>query len=1200
MNLDDRIPLPDGYNLILNDKTYVISGKPIGTGGSSIVYKGFINNVPVIIKELFPKDDFLGLDREPTYSIVIPDNANEAMKRYRNRAKLEYDVLTSLRLTDNGQDIDTWFKTCHKPIQANNTLYTIIDCEFGDMLEDMMLKKNKNQHFQNIPDICECILRVLEALEPVHVKGYRHLDIAPNNLHVLKQAIDGKRIINLIDFNSAYNPNNPDMSDRTYTKKDGYSAQELLDLCGLPYVQTDKLPPATDLYSVVVIFFELLLDRVPNGRDLKKINNGQLLSSYFENLPSVAIKKAHEILQKGLITVASSRYQDVPELKTDIKELRRLAVEIYLANNIPGNISDSEYMQRDGIMQNITQILNQHRWCNLVGMGGIGKSVVARAFAQQEENNYITVCFTVFDGSFVTTIANLSFENDISRPLDIEERYRENMQRLIRCDNKTLIIFDNFDADLTIRENDRSQERKQRELEILEKLQKIQAHILFTTRHYYRDSSNLRQEEIEIKPLPDKQLKMLFFENCRQAMKYESLVEEVIQITSGHTLTVVLVARLIAVQENITEQTISDVINILSKSLTNANNDKVINHYNLKPKEGSVYKHINALFNYSTISEEGLLILRCLCIVPPTGILEEDFKSLHNGSQFEHLMRSGWVTKSGNYIFLHPIIADMMFYELKPLLFPFPHFSNSKCGKFGLVLREKLGDTDLLWEDKKYYYNICKNYCEKVKQKENLYFQDMFSASVCSNECKNYGSLLYDIEDKEFISNLRNSGGISKIISSFVSWYDKSIDQKHDKILDKINNRDDKKLRKKYSQDYTQKFLNSNEYAKAIECILYDLPRQEQKLPFSMGVVTEYLSLSEYYRRLGDFQNAFLMGAIATNILKYKNETITKISTFLQYARQLWDESTKPPEYTNDAYKLKLFGAIKSNMYVLNDLGYYQEVQQHLEQMLPSWSKSTLIQDNIAIADAYRLLFNIYIEHKQLDKATSLFEYISVAESKRNIELLSGNLYLAQGDAERAKHHFLNAHSLFLDNAKKLNQLGECIIFNALSRACIANQEYYEALSYTEKINNIIINAELGPHMFTASYHERRGDIFFALKDFDQAEREYIRNRDLLQKSFTTGLTDDTFNFTHPVLTYAIKISERYHYAEDTLDSLQQLCFRPQHPDLLRAYKSLECLYKEVGATEKAESLIKQKESLFKYVNLHPNNNIWWDLLGLL
>jgi serine/threonine protein kinase len=342
------LSLPKGYELTLGGTKYEIV-KFLGLGGSSMVYSAMCNGDPVVVKELFPEELRGKLSRRNYEAgdmfVDIPPDCNELMAAYKGRADFEHRLLqemrTKLKKNEHGEvrnvAADSWFKSYSEPIysEETNTYYTIIGSADGDTLKDMLSYENKDDNFKSFTDICEQILRVLEALEPMHKheKGaYLHLDIAPDNIWVLSQKIDDKRITNLIDFNSAYKMNTLEEKNRLFSIKEPYSAPELMALREKGTSDPDalKLEKSVDLYSVAVIFFEMLMGKTPIGscyhawsrnENVLMLSEDPCTHKYIESLFLRTAKKANEVLKKGLEYNAAKRYQSIGELRTDIKSL---------------------------------------------------------------------------------------------------------------------------------------------------------------------------------------------------------------------------------------------------------------------------------------------------------------------------------------------------------------------------------------------------------------------------------------------------------------------------------------------------------------------------------------------------------------------------------------------------------------------------------------------------------------------------------------------------------------------------------------------------------------------------------------------------------------------------------------------------------------------------------------------------------------
>ncbi|MCL2193805.1 MAG: hypothetical protein FWB78_10470, partial [Treponema sp.] len=191
------------------NKSYQLQ-EVVSCGGSSIVYLACTDadNSPedryVIIKELFPRR--CGIKREANGTLIIPESQRDKVKKIRLRAEREAEIVEELRddrkralekkaFRDldgefdkdaddlaNGETNSDWFMSYAKPIEKYNTLYTVVTTRSGNMLS----KKIEKGDYANFDSACDCVLKILKALEPIHGLNGKclHLDIAPDNIHV--------------------------------------------------------------------------------------------------------------------------------------------------------------------------------------------------------------------------------------------------------------------------------------------------------------------------------------------------------------------------------------------------------------------------------------------------------------------------------------------------------------------------------------------------------------------------------------------------------------------------------------------------------------------------------------------------------------------------------------------------------------------------------------------------------------------------------------------------------------------------------------------------------------------------------------------------------------------------------------------------------------------------------------------------------
>ena len=268
--METLLDLNKEYTLELDGKKYhfvYVEPEGIsGRGGSSIVYKareedGFKDYY--VIKEFCPHN--LIVQRMANGSIFVLDDQKNEYEERKLRALSESKTVDNLRHDDEIKNNNPWFLSYGKPIEANNTLYTVIATESGDMMSSMIAGNFfKGKSFLNV---CSCVLKILDALKPIHDQRYLHLDISPDNIH-----FSDLGIARLIDYNSAFRMGD-DPTNWMPSYKPGYSAKELTD-------HSSTKPPAltfaTDLYSVAAIFFRLLFGRMPEEGDWSNHRKWQL------------------------------------------------------------------------------------------------------------------------------------------------------------------------------------------------------------------------------------------------------------------------------------------------------------------------------------------------------------------------------------------------------------------------------------------------------------------------------------------------------------------------------------------------------------------------------------------------------------------------------------------------------------------------------------------------------------------------------------------------------------------------------------------------------------------------------------------------------------------------------------------------------------------------------------------------------------
>ena len=287
----------------------------------------------------------------------------------------------------------------------------------------------------------------------------------------------------------------------------------------------------------------------------------------------------------------------------------------------------------------------------LVGMGGIGKSEIAKMYLKRYSQHYDVVRWVTFDHSLQQTLSNddLFKISGLSREdylyMSHQEYAKRKLDILLQIANrKTLIILDNFNT-----KNDPN----------LQDFCGGTYAVIFTTQ-YHQLSDSI--QEIEIKPMEQKsELLEVFQADYSRSMSHQEqeTVEQIIEFIWGHTMTLRLVAATMQDQRLSPEK----MLTILRKSESESNYDD----YN---RVKQIFDRLKTIFRLSSLNETELSILINLSLLPTKGISVEIFQNWYMLSSFDainSLVRKSWVQHDSfqDTICLHPIIADIVLPELE-------------------------------------------------------------------------------------------------------------------------------------------------------------------------------------------------------------------------------------------------------------------------------------------------------------------------------------------------------------------------------------------------------------------------------------------------------------------------------------------------------------------------------------------------------
>ena len=316
---------------------------------------------------------------------------------------------------------------------------------------------------------------------------------------------------------------------------------------------------------------------------------------------------------------------------------------------------------RDEELSLVEEKFNNHNIVTLSGIGGIGKSEIAKAYAVKsyKEKIHEIITYVDYNETIKKTIAHLefsgfdevSFLESLQNKDDLqsieEALFHKKLSWLETTNNKTLLIIDGLDN-----YNDPD----------LDILNRLSMHVLITTRCHFSEWAVVKVRKIE-----EKELIKVFYNYYEDGSQDEQEIEQVrdiINIVSSHTLTIKLIAQFLQTSGYPLDILIE---NLKQNKLSQLFDDDKVEHHN---KYESINAHIKGLFSLTKITKDEEIILANLALLPTSGIRKYTFrnwsKDPNTMTTVQKLVDKGWVESSQGFIYLHPLIQAVIKDEVKP------------------------------------------------------------------------------------------------------------------------------------------------------------------------------------------------------------------------------------------------------------------------------------------------------------------------------------------------------------------------------------------------------------------------------------------------------------------------------------------------------------------------------------------------------
>lgn len=643
--LDKRIALSDGYELSLNiGENYVIE-KEVGRGSSCIVYDasykdnlGLAHNMR--IKECYPY--YLEMKRMPGGKLVVSDKEvgsfKEAQEKFSDAYRRNIDIKNTLGLINSTVNTTNIY---HK----NDTTYTVMNYDEG--------KEYSHNIDADLQSMFVRVKAVADVIKKYHSKGFLYLDIKPENIMVIPET---KEHVMLFDFDSLIATEELKNNDSLHISfSDGFAAPEQVQ------GKKDKISEATDIFSIGALLFYKVFGKKPGIMDCtigSKFDYSKIVCADNRYQPAL-FKKLDEFLHKTLSTSVTCRWKCIDKVLDILDELIKLAdVEsVFLYDNFAYNAN--YFVGRTRELEEIREVIFENQVLFIHGIGGIGKTEVAKRFVYENRKHFNTVVFLSFRDSIVETVTgtDIKIENFYG---EIEESDEDFFKRKIDVlksvlSQNDLIILDNFDVS-----ND----------DYLETLLECPCKFLITTREDFRDYNYPQKDIYEMKNIED----LIDLFRAYNSNEYDEsemeCITEIINLVDRHTMTVELIAKYL---RDIMETAI-ELRDKLRENLgiTGTDNLDVKHRKDKRLRSESINKHLLILFDLSGFSDSEYELIKSLSLLGYVRIIKSKFLEYFSYEDTQKdlvsLIHKGWIEydEAANKISLHQVIVDLVYNHLKP------------------------------------------------------------------------------------------------------------------------------------------------------------------------------------------------------------------------------------------------------------------------------------------------------------------------------------------------------------------------------------------------------------------------------------------------------------------------------------------------------------------------------------------------------
>lgn len=317
------------------------------------------------------------------------------------------------------------------------------------------------------------------------------------------------------------------------------------------------------------------------------------------------------------MTSSHARWKKMDDVITVLEQMIPLAdpSQSFVMDNF--NYNNRCFVGRTNELQEIQKILKSKQLVFLSGMGGIGKTELAKRYAYSYRKQYNTIVFLRYETSLKNTIVSNDIEIrnfECEKDENSEGYFRTKLGALKKLlTPEDLLIIDNFDVEYD---------------DNLEDLLECSCKFIFTTREDYRDYD---YEQIEVEHLDsiDDAMELFYSYNDREyAEEEKQALEMIMKFVDNHTMMIVLLAKYLRDSDEMPTVLYKKFREI--EGVTNTGDTRVKHRKDKKLRAQRVNLHLQTLFEFSDFTKTEIQLMRALSLLGPIKLQKQVWLNMVN------------------------------------------------------------------------------------------------------------------------------------------------------------------------------------------------------------------------------------------------------------------------------------------------------------------------------------------------------------------------------------------------------------------------------------------------------------------------------------------------------------------------------------------------------------------------------------------